>query len=130
MSRRVLTLGTFDIPHAGHAAFLRMCSEYGKLTVGVNSDAFVRRYKGAAPVYSERERMDLIHALGYAVLVNDGPGVDLIDDFNPDLLAIGSDWLRKDYLAQIGVENPRFPILFLPYTEGMSTSDIKRRLTQ
>lgn len=130
MSRRVLTLGTFDIPHAGHAAFLRQCAEYGDLLVGVNSDRFVEAYKGAPPLYSERERLRLIGLMGYRVTLNDGPGADLIREYDPDLLVVGSDWLHRDYLAQIGVADPRFPILFLPYTEGMSTTDIKRRLAQ
>jgi cytidyltransferase-like protein len=130
MSRRVLTLGTFDIPHAGHAAFLRRCAEYGDLLVGVNSDHFVREYRGEEPVYDERERLRLIRGMGYAAVTNDGPGAALIEEQQPDLLVIGSDWLRRDYLAQIGVPKPTFPILFLPYTEGISTTDIKRRLAR
>lgn len=129
MSRRVLTLGTFDIPHAGHAAFLRRCAEFGAVTVGVNSDRFVLEYRNALPIYTEDERIDLIAAMGdYGVCLNDGPGHALIEKLDPDLLVVGSDWLRRDYLTQIGVERPDFPILFLPYTEGMSTTDIKRRL--
>lgn len=128
MSRRVLTLGTFDIPHAGHAAFLRACAGYGDVTVGVNSDRFVLEYRNALPVYTEAERMALIAGMGYPTTLNDGPGHALIERFAPDLLVVGSDWLRRDYLTQIGVAAPDFPILFLPYTEGMSTTDIKRRL--
>lgn len=128
MSRRVLTLGTFDVPHAGHAAFLRRCAEYGDVLVGVNSDRFVAEYKGDPPVYSEAERLALIRAMGYAAVVNDGPGIALIEEQEPDLLAIGSDWLTRNYLGQIGMERPTLPILFIPYTDLISTSDIKQRL--
>ena len=127
---RVLTIGTFDIPHAGHAAFLRKCAQFGQLTVGVNSDDFVRDYKGEVPLYSQAERMTLIEGMGYDVALNDGPGIDLIDIVEPDLLAIGSDWLTKDYLAQIDCDEAPCSIVFIPYTAGISTSDIKRRLSQ
>lgn len=126
--RTVLTLGTFDIPHAGHARFLAKCREYGYVIVGVNSDDFVQRYRGALPVFTQDERMELISGMGYHVILNDGPGADLIAKVKPDMVVVGSDWLRRDYLHQIGVPDPDFPILFLPYSPGISSTEIKNRL--
>ena len=35
----LLTMGTFDVPHVGHAAFLRKCESFAdQVIVGVNTD--------------------------------------------------------------------------------------------
>jgi cytidyltransferase-like protein len=129
-----LTLGSFDIPHAGHASFLlkaqRLCDE---LIVGVNSDAFVEDYKGTAPMFTEDERRALIGELGYETVLNDGPGGDVIQELLPDILIVGSDWLSKDYCAQIGMSAELLTqlditVAFVGYTPGISTSIIKERL--
>lgn len=131
---RLLTIGTFDIPHAGHAAFLRKCEAFAdEVLVGVNTDEFVKRYKGVAPEYSETERTDLIRAMGYRAFLNPGPGYHLIHSLKPDIVAIGTDWARKDYHAQIATPIDYFDehgiaMLYLPYTQGISSSDIRARL--
>lgn len=134
--KTALTIGTFDIPHIGHAAFLARCAALAdSLAVGVNSDAFVAAYKGAAPLFSQRERMDAIGELGYDVHLNDSPGRDLILRLQPEVLVIGDDWMpgRKDYLAQIDMDADDFraiglALAFVPRTPGISTTMIRERL--
>lgn len=101
---RVLTLGTFDGLHAGHTRFLRNCADLGRLTVGVNSDQFVQQFK-RKPTFNQTQRLDAVAAVRGVgkVRLNDGPGKDLIEDEQPDVLAVGPDWLGRDYLAQIGM---------------------------
>ena len=128
----VLTIGTFDIPHMGHAVFLQRAARYGELTVGVNSDQFVETYKGAAPLFSFGERAALIHQLGFKVAGNDGAGFALIKMVNPDVLVIGSDWLDRDYLTQVGMTGDELAkagidLVFVPYTAEISTTTIKAR---
>jgi len=134
MRSRLLTIGTFDLFHAGHAAFLRQCERFaGEVVVGVNSDAFVTGYKGQAPIFDERERVGFIRALGYPVKINDGPGRTLIEDVEPDVIAIGTDWARRDYFAQIDTPVEYFErlgivLVYIPYTQGISSTIIKERL--
>jgi cytidyltransferase-like protein len=131
----VLTIGTFDSPHAGHAHLFKFCEQLGEVTVGVNSDEFVKKYKGNETLYTYEERADIIRRLGYNVVKNVSSGLQLIDEVNPDFLVIGSDWLRKDYLGQIAV-TPDFldergiSLVYTPYFKGISTSDIKRRVSE
>lgn len=101
--KRVLTIGSFSLPHLGHAAFLRSCEAFGQVIVGVNSDAFINTYKGAEALYSQDERMEIIRSLGYQTVLNDGPGRELIYEVLPDVLVVGTDWARKDYLRQIDI---------------------------
>jgi cytidyltransferase-like protein len=133
---RVLTLGTFAVPHLGHAAFLRASERFGEVTVGVNSDAFARTYRGSVPPFDQDERMALIAALGYPVLLNDGPGRDLIDADRPDVLTIGTDWAVRDYLAQIDVtqdwlDERSITVAYIPARPvGISSTEIVRRLSR
>jgi choline-phosphate cytidylyltransferase len=135
LSLTLLTIGSFDVPHMGHASFLRRCEVFADrehIMVGVNSDAFVERYKGESPVFTQGERMSLISELGYRVRVNDGPGRVLIDDVGPDIIAIGTDWAKRDYHAQIDTpveyfEEHSIAMLYIPYTPGISTTDLKAR---
>lgn len=128
----VLTLGTFDTPHVGHAVFLAKAASFGELTVGVNSDRFVQSYKGEKPLYTYTERANLLTLLGYRVVHNDGPGAATINRVLPKLLVVGSDWSDRDYHTQIGMTRQELDdlgvsLVFVPYTAGISTSDIRRR---
>lgn len=133
---RVLTIGTFDILHWGHIDFLRECKKLGSVTVGINSDVFVETFK-SKPIMSLNERVKGISSLGLKTVINSTPGRLLIDLVKPDILAVGSDWARKDYLAQIGVSqdwlDERHIILaYIPYVQKLpiSTTEIKRRIRE
>lgn len=128
---KVLTIGTFDLLHRGHIALLRRAAENGELHVGVNSDAFVNAYKGRPPVMSAGERIELLLACKYVhdATLHDGDTAKYIEKTRAKLIVIGSDWLERDYLTQLGVTeewlNKRgISVLFVPYTQGISTSRI------
>ena len=130
--RPILTLGTFDLFHAGHDHLLWRASGFGELIVGVNSDEFVKQYKGRYPVQHQLDRIDNVykHPAVSDAFLNDGPGIDLIREQKPELLVIGSDWHDK-YLPQIGVTAEelfaelRCGIVYLPRTAGVSTTDLR-----
>jgi glycerol-3-phosphate cytidylyltransferase len=137
INQRVLTIGTFDLLHPGHVAFLRQASWLGQLTVAVNRDEFVQRFKGTSPIMCLEERMTMLRAIRYVdqVVVNEGDerGGQTIQKLAPSLLAIGSDWAKRDYMAQLNIdigwlECQHIGLVYLPYTYGVSTSQIKRRL--
>lgn len=128
---RVLTIGTFDLLHCGHIRLFRRAAQFGELHVGVNSDRFVKEYKRAPkdPLDVRLRRVAAIRSV-HAVHENDGPGIDLIRELMPDLIAIGSDWLERDYLQQIGTTADELvaldaSVLFLPRTPGVSTTQLR-----
>lgn len=56
-----------------------------------------------------------------------------IDLVKPDLIVIGSDWARRDYYAQMQfdqdwLDERGIGLAYIPYTQGISSTDIKRRL--
>jgi cytidyltransferase-like protein len=134
---RIYTGGTFDLPHAGHVAFLRRCAELGEVTVALNTDAFIARYKGRPPVMSYEERAAVISEFQSVseVIPNIG-GTDSrwsIMQVKPDIVVIGSDWARRDYYAQMSftqdwLDTQGIGLAYIPYTAGISTTELKRRL--
>jgi len=92
--RIVLTSGTFDILHVGHAGYLEKAKSYGDiLIVGVDSDEKVRERKGPdRPVVPERERVKMLSHLRSVDIVTikhpDQPHWDLIRKVKPDTLII------------------------------------------
>lgn len=141
---KLLTIGTFDIPHLGHAYLLKQCEALATtVVVGVNSDRFVATYKGAPPTYTYGERAGLIAQMGYEVRHNDGPGRELIIGEHPDILAIGNDWAPdtgRDYLSQIattsaelgqlGVVLAFLPTMPLDLLQKLSSTGIRERLSR
>lgn len=132
----ILTLGTFDLPHYGHYRLLKRLDEIGIVAVGLNTDEFVLKYKGLKPVMNYEERRKTLKEWGYYVFSNnqtDGSIKDVIETVEPNIIAIGTDWLKKDYLKQVGLtvkylEGKNISLLYTPYTYGISTTEIKRRL--
>lgn len=131
---RSLTIGTFDTPHMGHAYLFRQCERYAdEVIVGVNSDEFVGEYKGKRPLFEYEERAGIIESLGYTVVKNASAGRECIEEVEPDLLVIGSDWARRDYYAQIDVnqdfmDERNIGMLYIPRRTDLSTSLIKDRV--
>jgi len=133
----IYTGGTFDLLHSGHVNFLTRCADLGSVTVALNTDEFIEAYKGKPPVmtYAEREAVLMGLKAVYDVVPNVG-GSDSrisIDSVSPDIVAIGSDWARKDYYKQMmfsqdWLDERGIALLYIPYTAGISTTNIKGRL--
>jgi len=141
---RVLTLGTFDLPHAGHVALFARCRSLagpgGAVIVGLNTDEFVQRYKGASPVMPYPDREAVISSIRHVDVVvpndqTDGSARDVIEAMSPDIIAVGWDWRSRDYAGQLGVDDDYLSerwikVVYLPYTPGLAgpSSAIKQRV--
>lgn len=140
---KVLTVGTFDMPHSGHINLFKKCRKLsysdtssGEVFVGVNSDQFVNKYKGSFPVYPYEERVAIINEFIDVdeIIKNDEVSLaSMLINILPDFLVVGSDWAKKDYYAQIGVSESWLQeygimLIYVPYTENISTTVLKERL--
>ncbi|MDE1882211.1 MAG: adenylyltransferase/cytidyltransferase family protein [Euryarchaeota archaeon] len=137
---RVLTIGTFDLFHHGHERLLRRCIDLtgasGLVVALVNTDEFVERYKKITPARKTFVRIQDVASYVYPRSANahigshsgETPGV--IDSLRPDLIIIGSDWARKDYLGQLGVDQDWLDdrdigVCYVPYTKGISSTMLR-----
>ena len=131
--------GTFDLFHYGHARFLEQCAKHGKVIVAINTDDFCGRYK-RKPVLSLGERIESVKACRWVdeVIVNvgdedSGLTIDLVKDKKISAIAHGDDWTGPALIDQLGIsqewlDERNIKMLYIPYTAGISTSDIIRRI--
>jgi len=141
MGLRVYTGGSFDLYHWAHAEFLKRCKDLsgqdGEVIVSLNTDEFIKAYKGKGLVMTYEERRKALLSCRYVddVVANLG-GADsklAIELVKPDLVVIGSDWARRDYYAQMQfdqdwLDERGITLCYVPYTQGISSTDIKSRL--
>jgi D-beta-D-heptose 7-phosphate kinase/D-beta-D-heptose 1-phosphate adenosyltransferase len=133
--RVVFTNGCFDLLHPGHVRYLGEARRLGDvLIVALNSDASVRRLKGAGrPILNESERAEVMAALAAVDVVtvfDEETPRDLIAALLPDVLVKGGDWPLDQIVGREEVEAAGGRVLALPYLEGSSTTDIIERIRQ
>ncbi len=125
--RRVLTYGTFDLLHWGHIRLLKRAKEQGDyLIVALSCDEF-NAIKGKKAYHSYEERRLMLEAIRYVDLVIPEmvweQKIKDIQDYHVDVFVMGDDWEGKfDELKEY------CEVVYLPRTEGISTSKIKEDL--
>ncbi|WP_285165148.1 adenylyltransferase/cytidyltransferase family protein [Shewanella goraebulensis] len=127
--KTVLTYGTFDLFHVGHARLLKRLRQLGdRLVVGVSSDEF-NASKGKKSFCSFEERAEILLATEFVdeVFAEDSWEQKRKDikRFNADIFGMGSDWSGKfDDL------NDCCEVIYLDRTQDVSTTDIKKALAK
>jgi D-beta-D-heptose 7-phosphate kinase/D-beta-D-heptose 1-phosphate adenosyltransferase len=131
--RLVFTNGVFDLLHPGHIDSLlgaRRCGE--ALLVGVNSDASVRRLKGAdRPVRGAPERCYVLAALAMVdcvVVFDEDTPLELITALRPDVLVKGGDYDEASVVGAREVRSWGGEVVIIPITPGHSTTSTIERL--
>ncbi|MEZ8233077.1 adenylyltransferase/cytidyltransferase family protein [Vibrio splendidus] len=123
-SKRIITFGTFDVFHIGHVNILERCASLGDtLIVGVSSDDLNYSKKGRTPIYSQSDRMKILHSLTFVdeVFIEESleKKRDYINFFRADVLAMGDDWRGKfDEFEDI------CEVIYFPRTPSVSTTEI------
>ena len=134
-ARVVFTNGVFDLVHRGHVEYLEEARALGdRLVVGLNTDASVRRLKGPSrPIVDERDRAAVVSALSCVDLVvpfDDDTPQRLIEAVRPDVLVKGGDYAVGDIVGREFVESVGGRVVTVPLREGLSTSEIVRRIRE
>ncbi len=124
---KVITYGTYDMLHYGHVRLLERAKALGDyLIVGVTSDDYDKSRGKINNQQSLTERVEAIREIGIAdqIIVEEyeGQKIDDIKRYDVDVFTVGSDWEGKfDYL------NEYCKIIYLPRTEGISSSEIRAK---
>lgn len=127
--RRIITFGTFDVFHYGHLRLLHRAKELGDyLIVGVSTDRLNYFKKERYPIYSEKERFEIIEGLRavdevfYEHTLEDKRQYVL--DHKASVLVMGEDWRgRFDDLGDV------CEVVYLPRTPAISTTAIIEKIT-
>ena len=132
---RVYTQGSYDIFHAGHVNFLRRSAKFGEVIVGLLSDESFEEYRGHPPINCFEDRKYVLEACMYVSEVvqtdNTQTEADIVY-IEPDVITIGTDWAKKNIYKQWGVEPEEIDdrLVYIPYTRGISTTEIKRKINE
>ncbi len=131
----VFTNGCFDILHPGHIELLKQARAHGDaLVVAINTDASVRRFKGASrPIIPEQERAELLAALevvDFVCTFDEDTPLEAILKVRPDVLVKGADWGLDGIVGRAEVEGWGGEVIALPLVQGASTTGIVERVMQ
>ena len=127
--KRVLTYGTFDLLHYGHIRILKRAKELGDyLIVALSTDEFnAIKNKKAYHDYETRKKM--LEAIRYVDLVIPESEweqkVSDVKKYYVDTVVMGDDWTGNE---KFEILKEHCEVVYLPRTEGISTTKIKKDL--
>jgi FAD synthetase len=134
--KKIMVFGAFDGLHPGHLDFFRQAKKYGDwLIVSVGTDKNVERIKGRKPLFSQKERFDLVSQLNIVDKVVLGAEKDFyshIKKYSPNVICLGYDqWASEDEveseLLRVGLTKTKVARL-KPYKINKAKStQLKRR---
>ncbi len=127
--KAVFTNGCFDLLHAGHVYSLEKARSFGDfLFLGLNSDASVRRLKGAPrPFNKVRDRalvLAALQAVDAVVVFGEDTPLKLIKALRPDILVKGADYRNG---TVVGAEYSG-RVRLVPLLKGRSTTATARKM--
>ncbi len=128
--KKVITYGTFDMLHYGHINLLRRAKALGDyLIVVMSTDEFNWNEKQKKCYFTYEERKAVLEAIKYVdeVLPEENWDQKISDvvDNDVDVFVMGNDWEGKfDFLKDY------CEVVYLPRTEGISTTQIKEDLNK
>ena len=133
----VITYGTFDLFHVGHLNLLRRAKELGDyLIVAVSSDEF-NLGKNKVCKIKDTDRMKIVEAIKYVdKVIPETSWEQKIEDvkkYNVDVFVMGDDWKGKfdflnDWEGKFDFLRDYCEVVYLPRTEGISTTQLKEEL--
>lgn len=133
--RIVLTNGCFDILHRGHITYLSAAKALGDvLVVGLNTDAGVRRLKGAGrPINQLEDRAAVLAALSsvdHVIAFDEDTPIELVRAVRPHVFVKGGDY-TLDRLPEAEVVRAQGgEIRILPYVRDRSTTSVIERVRE
>ena len=126
--KKVITYGTYDLLHYGHINLLQRAKALGDyLIVALSTDEFNWNSKQKKCYFTYEQRKRLLESVRYVDLVipeeNWEQKISDVKEFKIDTFVMGDDWIGKfDFLKDY------CEVVYLPRTEGISTSKIKQDL--
>lgn len=130
------TCGVYDLFHVGHLNLFERCKKLcDYLIVGVCDDDYVVNVKGKNPVINQTDRARIVNALKVVdevAIINTEETIDkmlALNKFNYNVLFVGDDWKGTERFntteKQFKENGLDVEIVFLPYTKGVSTSQLR-----
>ena len=122
---RGITFAALDPLHFGHTRLFKrakkLCDE---LIVCVSDDDYIRQVKNREPFIPIEGRLEVLRELkcvdGVDIQTIEGKK-PLVEKYKPDVIFVGDDWTPETFSGEgLGVK-----VIYLPYTKGMSSTQIR-----
>lgn len=132
---KVFTSGSFDLFHIGHLNILERSAALGdELIVGVSTDELIQHYKGMPPIIPFEERFRIVSSIKCVTKVVKQVKLTEVAQLQReeiDIVTIGDDWENK-YLEGLEwmKQQPGKKVVYFPYTPGVSTTGIKKKIIE
>jgi rfaE bifunctional protein nucleotidyltransferase chain/domain len=129
----VFTNGCFDILHRGHLEYLAKASDLGtNLIIGLNSDASVKRLKGAdRPINNEQDRAFALACLSFTHLIvvfDEDTPANLIELLKPEILVKGGDYVAESIVGYAETIARGGHVEIIPFCKGYSTTSLIEKI--
>ncbi len=136
--KTIYVIGVFDLFHSGHVKLLERAKAMGDwLIVAINSDELVSTYK-RRPFIAEEDRLTVVGACKYvdeAFIIRAYDNKAYLKKYEVAVIVHGDDWEKASYLEQLRIDETflkeqQVTLQFLPYTAGISTSELIKRIKE
>jgi glycerol-3-phosphate cytidylyltransferase len=130
------TTGVFDLFHIGHLNILKRAKEQcDYLIVGVSTDELVQSYKHKLPIIPFSERIEIVRAIRYVDEVVPQTTMDKLaawETVHFDAAFHGDDWKGSSMYDEVEekLKNVGCAMVFLPHTQGTSSTEISKKLQE
>lgn len=127
-----LICGCFDLFHVGHLNILEKAkANCDKLIVGIVDDEYIQNHKNGS-VIKQDDRKRIVQALkcvDETYIVNEDViknRLSFCKEHDVDVVFDGDDWKGSDKYKIL--EENGIAVKFFPYTQGISTTQLKAKL--
>ena len=125
--KKVITYGTYDLLHVGHINLLRRARELGDYLIVVLSTDEFNAIKHKTAYHSYEARKMILEAVRYVDEVLPETcweqKITDVQENDIDIFVMGDDWAGQfDFLKEY------CEVVYLPRTDGISTTKIKQDL--
>jgi len=125
-----------DFVHVGHINIIENAKKYGKIIIGLLTDEAVKSYKGTpfCPFEKRKRIVENIKGIWKVVPQDSLDYTKNILKYKPEYVVHGDDWkqgVQKEVREKVlkSLEGWGGRLIEIPYTEGISSTDVRKYLT-
>jgi rfaE bifunctional protein nucleotidyltransferase chain/domain len=129
-STEVLVTGTFNVVHAGHVRLLEFASRFGKVTVGINADPYLKEKYGEKAVSLVDRSYVLLSCkfVDEVVMFREDEPSDLILSLQPEVYIKGPDYTIEALPELKALKKARSKIIIHPANKEYNSSELVQML--
>ena len=129
-STEVLVTGTFNVMHAGHVRLLEFASRYGKVTVGINADSYLKEKYGdqAVSLVDRSYVLSSCRFVNNIVMFREDEPSNLILRLRPRYYIKGPDYSKEGLIELSAIQRVGAKVIIHPAQKEYNSSELVHAL--